>query len=185
MRTMYFLAAAAVTLPLLLSGCGARHDVKNMMRQMRESELVIPADLRRIDGYSISEASHERKDAALVIYYDSLVCGSCRVDKLAQLDTLFGLERTFPDFEVLVVFSPKPAEVEEIQVLLMKRRYPHPVYLDYSGSFREANTFIPNDSRFHTFLTGKDGRPVFIGDPYVSKSMWDLFISAVRQISLS
>ena len=83
MRTMYFLTAAAVTLPLLLSGCGSRHDVKSTMRQMRES-----------------------------------------------------------------------------------------------------NSFIPDDSRFHTFLTGKDGKPVFIGDPYVSKSMWDLFMSAVRQICI-
>ena len=49
---------------------------------------------------------------------------------------------------------------------------------------RESNSFIPDDSRFHTFLTGKDGKPVFIGDPYVSKSMWDLFMSAVRQICL-
>lgn len=47
--------------------CGSRHDVKSTMRQMMKSEPVIPSDLRRIDGYSISGVSPERKEAALLI----------------------------------------------------------------------------------------------------------------------
>ena len=176
--------SAAVILPLFFFSCGSRHDVKSTMRQMMKSGLVIPSDLRRIDGYSISGVSSERKEATLLIYYDSLVCGSCMVSKLNMLDTLYGLERTFPDFEVLTVFSPRAAEAEDIQVLQMKRRYAHPVYLDYSGSFREANTFIPADSRFHTFLVNGEGTPIFIGNPMVSGNMWKLFIDALHSATV-
>lgn len=168
---------------LLITSCGEKRSVKATIRSMRESELIIPSDLQCIDGRSVSTVKDEREKATLVIYYDSLECGSCRVDKLYQLDTLFGLERTYADYEVLVVFSPKPSEVEDIMVMLVKKNYSHPVYLDYSGTFRELNDFIPEDNRFHTFLVGQDQRPLYIGDPYISKNMWDLFISTLNNLT--
>lgn len=166
----------------ILVSCGEKNSVKTTIHEMRESELTIPLDLQRIVGRSVSTIDAERKKATLVIYYDSLECGSCRVDKLYQLDTIFGLEKRFPDYEVLVVFSPKPCEVEDIKVMLVKRNYKHPIYLDYSGTFRESNGFIPVDNRFHTFLIGQDLRPLFIGDPYASKNMWDLFILSLDNL---
>lgn len=167
---------------IMLEACGEKNSVKTTIRKMRESELTIPNDLQRIVGRSISTIEEERKKATLVIYYDSLECSSCRVDKLYQLDTIFGLEKTYLDYEVLVVFSPSPCEVEDVKVMLFKRNYKYPVYLDYSGKFRELNDFIPIDNRFHTFLVGQDLRPLFIGDPYVSKNMWDLFILSLDNL---
>ena len=104
---------AAVIISSLLSlvlfpGCGRNSEIKSIMQDMRASELAIPNDLQKIESRSISRVSPVRKDATLIIYYDSLTCSMCNINKLHQLDTLFGLEKTFPGFEVMVIFSPAP-----------------------------------------------------------------------------
>ena len=179
------LMIAAVIISSLLSlvlfpGCGRNSEIKSIMQDMRASELAIQNDLQKIDSRSISRVSSVRKDATLIIYYDSLTCSMCNINKLHQLDTLFGLEKTFPGFEVMVIFSPATTEIEETLVSLMQINYDNPVYLDLSGSFRNSNKYIPGDNRFHTFLVGPKGSPVFIGSPYTSKNMWELFLTAIR-----
>ena len=40
-----------------------------------------------------------------------------------------------------------------------------PIYIDIDNRFRELNPFIPDDDRFHMFMTDGTGSPIFVGFP--------------------
>ena len=112
----------------------------------------------------------------MVILYNEAECGSCRISKLNMLDTLFRLSETSNKFQMLVVFSPKEDDILEILHLLTNKRYQYPIALDVSGNFGKLNSFIPDDSRFHSFLTDSNRKPILIGNPLYSSELWNLFM---------
>ena len=72
-------------------------------------------------------------------------------------------------------FSPGSEELEDVRLQLAVQDFSFPVYVDTYGSFARENTGIPEDERFHSFLIGGDGRPVFVGNPLGSEKMQDIF----------
>ena len=73
-------------------------------------------------------------------------------------------------------------EYDEVVKQLMILNFPYPVYVDYSCSFRKLNSFIPDDTRFHSFVIDKNGKPVFVGNPMSGQKMMDLFIQVVSNL---
>lgn len=148
---------------------------------MYKAELTIPYDMMEIAGGSIRKYKVPNTDSPLmVIYYNEAECGSCRISKLNMLDTLFRLSETSGKFQMLVVFSPKQEDIQEILTLLMNKHYPYPIALDTSGLFHQLNSFIPNDNRFHCFLTDSNKKPIFIGNPLYSSELWNIFIKRLN-----
>ena len=80
------------------------------------------------------------------------------------------------------IFSPSVEEYDEVLKNLIYRDFEYPVYIDFSGSFRQKNDCIPKDCLFHNFLIDSNGHPVFVGNPIASDDLWNLFNKALSSI---
>ena len=149
------------------------------LRGFCKNEVVIPPDLQKISDRSQSEIGNLPQTPLLIFYHDSLACSSCQINHLPDYIGVYELADSLGTFEVLTIFSPRLDEYDEVVRLLMVQNFPYPVYVDFSGSFRRGNSFIPSDSRFHNFLTDSRGRPVLVGNPVAGDTMWDLFMKTL------
>ncbi len=165
---------------MICQGCVSR-EIQTTIKAMCKSELKLPPGMLEVtDGKISPYHDNEINKALMVIYYDKAECGSCRISKLNMLDTLYRLSETSDKFNMLVVFSPKEEEFQEILSLLKDRKYPYPVAMDINGDFGRFNSFIPEDSRFHSFLTDSNRKPIFIGNPLYSSELWKMFIKRLN-----
>ena len=169
-----------LTFFIVCQGCASK-ETRRTVKAMLKSELILPTNMLEItNGIVKTYHDNDINKALMVIYYDKAECGSCRISKLNMLDTLYNLSETSDKFNMLVVFSPNEEEFNEILSLLKDKQYPYPVTLDISGDFLRLNSFIPEDSRFHCFLTNSNRKPVFVGNPLYSTELWNLFIKTLN-----
>lgn len=176
------LSVIALICALALNSCGFSA-TDRVLRKMSEAEFVLPDGCLLVDSGHVSVyRSDSVAKAKFVIFYGPEECGSCRIDRLEGLDTLYRLAETRRNFDVQVIFSPSQEQVQEIMELLRRKAFKWPVLVDVQGTFMELNDFVPDDNRFHYFLTDADGRPVFVGNPLFSNSLWNLFIRAVDSL---
>lgn len=91
-----------------------------------------------------------------------------------------GARRSVPF--VLTIFSPSPEDYAGVVELLEIQDFDYPVYVDFDGRFRRTNAFIPEDVRFHSFLTDGSGRIRHVGNPSVSESLEKSFDRALDGI---
>lgn len=118
----------------------------------------------------------------LVIFVDSTQCSTCRIGHLSEYIALQKESIQTGCFMLTVILSPPVNDYKNIVHLLETYKFPFPVYVDKNHSFRKENGFIPDDSRFHTFLTDQSHRPVFVGDPTRSDRLRHLFEQALQNL---
>ena len=175
-------SVAALLCAVALTSCGFS-TTDRVLRKMSEAQFILPEGCLSVDGGHVSIYSPDSiAKAKFVIFYGPEECGSCRIDRLEGRDTLYRLAETRRNFDVQVIFSPSQEQVQEIMELLRRKAFKWPVLVDVQGTFMELNDFVPDDNRFHYFLTDVDGSPVFVGNPLYSNSLWNLFIRAVDSL---
>ena len=173
LRLILFLALAAS-----LVSCESMR-IRKQMKAFMKSEIVLPEDLHHVCGRSMETSSEIDAGPVLVMYHDSLECSSCQINHLFDNLSLYEKADT-AGFSVVTVFSPRQEEYDEVLKQLVLLDFPYPVYIDFSGSFRNGNMeSIPEDRRFHTFLMDGDGHPVFVGNPTLSADLMALFEKAL------
>lgn len=178
-RKILFLFSLSVL--LLFTSCD-RQRVAKSLRQFYAETIEIPSDLQKITGRIQSEVGNRERTPALIIYHDSLSCSSCQISHLADLNDVYALADSLGTFEVMSIFSPSVEEYDEVLKNLIYRDFEYPVYIDFSGSFRQKNDCIPKDCLFHNFLIDSNGHPVFVGNPIASDDLWNLFNKALSSI---
>ena len=166
---------------LFVTGC-SKYQLRREMHRFASSPIVIPSDLELISDRCVLKSQLPGDKPLMVIYYDSLECGSCKVNHLIDLTELYELADSTKSFEVVTIFSPKVEEYDELIRLLFLNDFSYPVYVDFSGNFRNNNMHIPSDRKFHNFLLNTDRYPVFVGNPVYGEMMADLFSKALEQI---
>lgn len=173
----------SIAVSVIFLTCCTNYKVGKEMRRFVESEIVVSQDLECVADRNISTGNMPDSSSVLVMYYDSTECSGCRINHLMDLKPLYELSDSLGSFEVMTVFSPRQEEYDEVVRQLMVLDFPYPVYVDYAGEFRKANTCIPDDKRFHSFLVDRDGHPVFVGNPLASDGLWELFIKSIKSLS--
>ena len=137
-------------------------------------------------GKNLADSRYEipSKNARLVVYFDSTVCQSCRLNKLYEWEPILNLEQKV-DFEVMFIFSPTKSQSKLIYRSLATNKFPHVVWFDTNNKFRVHNGFIPKDTRFHTFLLNKQNEIVFVGDPLYNNELNNLFKKVLYNLMLN
>lgn len=164
----------------LVGGC-AYNRMEKDVEEFRGTVINIPSDIQEVKHRNISEIHKELKPVKMVIYYDTLECGTCNVKHLGELLDLYDLQERFPSMEVLTIFSPRIQEYDSIMLELMRINFDYPIYVDANGSFSEKNR-IPADKRFHSFLLDRNNHPVFIGKPIVNDKLWTIFTGILENM---
>ena len=151
---------------MMLSSC---------LSSFMETEIELPADMEvYAEGGFSTAVLDSLSPVKMIIYYDSADCSSCRISHLIELEPLYWAAEE-GHYDVVTIFSPRAEELEEFRLQLSVQDIGFPVYVDTYGSFAGENAGIPEDERFHSFLVGGDGRPVFVGNPLGSEKLQDIF----------
>lgn len=161
---------------LLLSVSCNRQYIANTLVEFTKSEIFFPKNMEVCaDGTFSMAVMNSLRPVKMIIYYDSTECSSCRISHLIELEALYADASEDGRYDVVTIFSPGVESLEEVRLQLAVGDFSFPVYIDTYGSFAEANGSIPEDERFHSFLTDEDGHPVFVGNPVGSERLQGLF----------
>ena len=174
-RSSFFLLFSAVALSFL-TGCSSdKVKLRKTLEAFRETSIHVPADLLLIQEGRIRPWQQTEGDIpTLIMYIGPEECSECRISHLPECEELFRWSEASGLFRFMIIFSPRPDDMDRIQAALMTFAFERPVYLDYYSEFATGNA-IPEDSRTHCFLVNTEQRPVFFGNPLGSPRMRELF----------
>lgn len=167
---------------ILCLGSCSNHRIRKQLENVLSQEVRFPSSINCCFGSTSGKKPLSDSIPQLVIYVDSTQCSSCRIGHLSEYIPLYEESIQSQQFVLAIILSPPSADCEHISHLLSVYDYPFPVYLDKNHSFRRENGFIPDDSRFHAFLTDRSHHPVFVGDPVRSDRLRSLFEQALQNL---
>ena len=156
-------------------------NIYGQLQEFISNNIIIPSDIQKVSNRNIELCTVDSL-SKWIILIDSLQCSSCRIYHLYDFLPGYEMLDSIPDCELMAIFSPRQEEYDEVVKQLMILNFPYPVYVDYSCSFRKLNSFIPDDTRFHSFVIDKNRKPVFVGNPMSGQKMMDLFIQVVSNL---
>lgn len=167
-----------------LSGCESI-SVGKRLKRMSDHPVVFPSSLKRIDGVNNLHQNLDSQLTRLVIYVDSSICSSCRLNDLGKYSELYGIVKQSSDFHVVIIIWPNQESSANIENNIKHRSLPFDVFLDREGQFLRENPSIPKkDYRFHTFLLNRENRPVMVGDPMASDRLMELFRKSIDLVGV-
>ena len=167
----------------LFASCQERKTKKDL-EGLLSKEIVVPAGITQVlFGRDTMLIDVAKSPARLLIYTDSLSCSSCRLKHMYEYNDILNLyDELGGGFMPIFVFSPRNGQSTEIRNTLLLYRFDYPVLLDEKGAFPAANSQIPADGRFHTFLLDKNGKVVLVGDPVNNPALWELYKTTITEL---
>lgn len=165
---------------LFLIGCNG--NFTKQAKAFRNATIEFPSE--GMIAYTAGERTFRSEvDIApllMVVYYDSTLCNACEVSHIGTLRPLFEHTDSL-GYQVITIFSPAREKRLETKTSLELSSFEYPVYYDENGLFAKANQNIPQDERLHSFLLGKDRKPIFIGNPVKNEKLWNLFKKVISE----
>lgn len=165
---------------VLCQSCGTKSTLSKMLEQKVVLDSLTPIFLGNEMGDKVSV---EPKYARLVVYFDSTVCQPCRINRLYEWESIISLEAKYDyQFDVMFIFSPSYKQQDFMCRSFATNRFRHIVWFDKKGIFRQINRFVPDDSRFHTFLLNRDNEIALVGNPLSNQNIRVLFDNTLNHI---
>ncbi len=172
-----------IFLLVLSVGC-EQNRFRKELREFMDRRIFIPGDMLKVYKGGVVTDVIGNELPLMVFYNSASSCTSCALTYLKERsDSLLALERA-GKCRVAVIFSPYPEFVEEILNSAREMDCDFPIYFDCNDNFEELNAQFPEDLRFHCFLLGLDGHPVFVGNPLLTNELHTVFDAALDNLSL-
>ena len=175
----------AFVICICLPSCGNKSKKNRVLDEvsMFSCETInLPAILTQIMDHETSSFIVPEENAKMVFWFDSTSCSTCNAKRLSYLDRIYQLSEENGKFEVLLIMSPRVAEVEELITILSLYDLDHPVCIDVDQRFMKNNPHLMEYPHCHFFLMDSSGHPQFIGNPVDSDQLWELFIDVVKSL---
>ena len=158
----------------------AKRDIDKFLAK----EIVVPAGMRQmVKGRDSVVIDHTAADARLIVWIDSLVCSSCRLDRMFEYDYMIDYrDETGDGFTPVFIFSPSAGMLGDVMQTVKYSQHDYPVFIDENGAFPAANPHIPADNRLHTFLLDRNGKVVLVGTPANNPQLWELYKTTIKEL---
>lgn len=127
------------------------------------------------NNWSLEDLPH------LILFYDPMQCASCKLHGLVAYAELYESDMYGKIYDIIPIFAPSPDSVPDLLEEASMVLHDYPIYIDTSGRFVTDNSHLPNDRRFHAFLTDPSGKVVFVGNPISSRKLNRLFRRALSK----
>lgn len=165
---------ACIFLVLLMAcSCSRNAEQRKIVSAMSGKEVLMPDGLAcTILGDTI-DFSLDDADYTIVAYIDSAGCTACRM-KLAVWDGIINELKSLDDADVNFVMVINASDAEEVDYLLKRDNFLHPVCIDPDGRFAELNG-LPADMAYHNFLLDSNNEIVLVGNPAINPKIMDLY----------
>jgi hypothetical protein len=168
----------AIILLTLLCSCQdktAKH--LNVLSSLAGHEIVMPDNLTcRIQSDTI-EFNFNDADYNIVAYIDSSDCTPCKM-KLPVWDNLINRLKSASDATVAFVMVINSGETSELDSILKKSNFLHPICFDPAGEFSSHNK-LPDKELYHTFMLDSNGEIVLVGNPAINPKIRELYNNIV------
>ncbi len=153
------------------------------IHKVKLNKIILPEVLLCIDNGSESLV-HEKDEtyAQYIVYIDSSECKTCILTHPEQFEALYQLQGAHGFFDIKIILSPGTEYLSEIVEEIRNLNLRFPVFLDIENEFNKSNAFLPDDSRFHSFLLDKQMRPIFVGSPFANKNAKALFEKKLHEV---
>lgn len=169
-------------LSIMFSACSRHQMIKEQISKMNNQYVAIDLNnMQRVDPLLSECYDSINEEFAFVVFTDSNQCSGCSLNKMSSWNTILKLEK-LTNGKVKFNFIVEPRSGDERSVLKIAKNidFVHPLYIDTSHVFRNANTFIPQEPLFHTFLVDKDKKIVLIGNPLSNQKIEKLAFKLIE-----
>ena len=160
---------------------GIKKDVQAMLSKQIEFPPFQTAVLNGKD--TILPVGRQAGMAKMIIYYDSLLCSSCKLSRLSEWGPIVAYSRsTRQDFIPVFIFSPSAHNRHNFELALRGNPFDTPIYVDDKGEFLKLNSFVPQNHMCHVMLVDKNNRVLLVGNPLENTKLWDLYYTTIREL---
>ena len=178
MKKVLFSISWLLMLWLCCLSCSRKNTQSNY--SLNVNSIVFPTDMHLYD-YDYDNFKGLDSKCKLVISFDSLVCGTCSINRLiAYKDIVEYIESYKTKASVIFIFSPKIEQKEEMISMISFNPIDYPIYLDVNNSFSSLNK-IPKG--FFACLLDSNNNIVFHGDPF-EKNNKSHYFDSIKVLSL-
>ena len=150
---------------LLLCSCGKRQEnrrIRETLRNFENSTIIFPEQMKEFQ-HGAERMTTIPGGYRFVVYFAPGECSSCALNHM-DLSQVLALGEEL-GFTSIAIISPDPKDLDRVRADLMFRLSAIPLYFDEDFCFRQKNTSIPKDPRFHFFLVNPQGKPIYVGNP--------------------
>lgn len=136
-------------------------------------EVSIPEQLKfQILGEEI-DIDALATDYKIINYVDSTGCTSCRM-KLPLWNEIIDELHSLPDVSIECLTIVNSSDINDIENLLKRDVYLHPVAVDSTNIFSQLNELSPR-YEYNTFLLDVDNKVLAIGNPVINPKIKELY----------
>lgn len=165
MKEFRFLLIPLLVFSYATISCNDTFRINKKLHNFLTTEIVIPTDLVCISNRQVSKICMDTLNSyKLIVYYDSLSCSSCEISHLATISPLCNMLNNH-SCSVLIIFSPKAIDLDNILLQLKIANYSMPVYIDSNKTFCRLNGSVSDNSHYHCFCMDESNKPIFVGNP--------------------
>ena len=159
-----------------------KEEALKIVREWTGKEIKFPKELNFISMANDTTCVDVQNDNfKILLYVDSLGCTSCRFNlsewKKIMQESDTALIRK-PEF--IFIFQTKTGDEKELQSLLRKNRFLHPVLIDKNNEIEKINKF-PSNPEYQCFLLNKDNKVLLIGNPSLVSGIWILYKRVITE----
>ncbi len=115
----------------------------------------------------------------ILLYVDTVGCTSCKL-KLSQWSEFIEEVDSLSNGSIPFYFYLFLKDIKEIQHLLRKEDFTHPVCIDMNDDLNKLNHF-PQNEMFHAFLLDKDNKVLVVGNPIHNPAIKKLYIGQITR----
>ena len=157
----------------LMSSCSRSKEIEYAMNLMCSRKISIPCkDMIHIP-YKNDNCSHEQNiNKKMIVYIDSTECASCSMKQMFEWNDLLWMEEKRL---VQFIFIFQTAYTEDMIEVFNTSRLEHCIYIDTCRVFDKANSHIPDNKMYHTFLIDENDCVLLVGNPIRNSTIMKLF----------
>ena len=113
------------------------------------------------------------KPYKVLVYVDSAGCTSCKLRMSDWKKIISEIDSIEPQ-QVSFLFFFNPKNERELDFLMKRESFEHPIFIDNSNTIDKLNHF-PNNMMYQSFLLDKDNKVLSVGNPSMNPKVWELY----------
>ena len=154
---------------IISGGC-----TNNVSQEWNNREIIFPTDLQFLIANEPLDLPQGCFNYSIVNYIDSGGCKSCKL-KLEEWNELIQEFKSLSDDEFEVLTIVHTSDYDELDFILARTEYRHPVAVDEHDTFKTLNR-LPKEEQYHSFLLDIDNRVLAVGNPVNNPKIKECYI---------
>ncbi|MCL1974074.1 MAG: hypothetical protein FWG54_04565 [Bacteroidetes bacterium] len=158
--------------------------LKKNIQQFIGQEIILSSDWKAMyKGRDTVLTDFREIDVKMVIFNDSLLCGSCQAGRMFEWNDIVAYaDSSSQKFFIIYLFSPRKEDINRLNISLKANKFNYPIFIDINSSFIKQNPHLPKNQQLHTFLLDKNNKVVLVGSPLFNPALWELYKSTIQKM---